>query len=122
MSHELDDFLAAVRTGSPVAFRDSLALIEKHYDYRPTRFRNGLGTDGLVNEPGINEGSCKIFAFAKLQGLSESETLALFGEYYRDEVLQNPEGEGHKNIRAFARHGWAGISFEGEALTPRAGS
>jgi hypothetical protein len=119
MTHALETFLAQVKAGQPVAFRDTMDIIAAHYDYAPTRFCNGLGEDRLVNEPGQNEGSCKIFSFARLQGLSEPETLALFGEYYRDEVLPNPNGEGHRNIRNFMKHGWAGIAFEGEALTPR---
>lgn len=116
----LTTFLETVRAGQPVAFKDTLAVIAEHYDYRPTRFANGIGEARLVNEPGTNEGSCKIFSFAKLHGLSVPETLALFGEYYRDDVLPNPTGEGHKNIRNFMQSGWAGIEFEGVALTPKA--
>jgi hypothetical protein len=118
MTPELDAFLTKLKAGEPVAFQDTLAIIAAHYDYRPTRFRNGLGEDRLVNEPGVNEGSCKIFRFARLHGLTEPETLALFGEHYRS-VLDDPAGEGHRNIRNFLRDGWAGIEFEGEALTPR---
>ncbi|SMF95093.1 HopJ type III effector protein [Methylomagnum ishizawai] len=116
---ELAAFLAQVAAGQPVAFRETLDMIAAHYDYRPARFHNGLGAERLTNEPGINEGSCKIFAFARCHGLPEAATLALFGEYYRDEVLPNPDGEGHKNIRAFMKHGWAGVAFESEPLTPR---
>ena len=119
MALSLTAFLSKVKSGQPVDFQDTMAIIAEHYDYHPARFRNGLGGDRLVNEPGINEGSCKIFGFARLHGLSAPETLALFGEYYRDEVLPNPEGEGHKNIRAFMKHGWPGIEFDGDALTPR---
>jgi hypothetical protein len=119
MTEALETFLSRVKAGQPVAFRETLDTIASHYDYRPARFANGLGEDRLVNEPGQNEGSCKLFSFARLQELSEPETLALFGEYYRDEVLPNPGGEGHKNIRNFMKYGWEGIAFEGEALTPR---
>jgi hypothetical protein len=115
MSESLEEFLSGVRAARPVAFRDVIATIERYYEYRPTRFRNGQGDDAVVNEPGINEGSCKIFAFAHLNGLTEAETLALFGEY-RDEVLADPGGDGHRNIRSFLKHGWAGIRFESEAL------
>ncbi len=118
MSLSLESFLSQIKSGLPVAFRDTLDVIAAYYRYQPARFHNGLGPDRVVNEPGINEGSCKIFAFARLNGLSEAETLALFGEYYRDEVLPNPEGDGHKNIRAFMKHGWAGIAFDQEALAP----
>lgn len=122
MTHpaSLESFLADLRAGQPVAFKDTMAIIAEHYDYHPTRFANGLGEVRLINEPGVNEGSCKIFAFARLNGLSEPETLALFGEFYRDDVLPNPDGEGHKNIRNFMKFGWAGIEFEGTALVPKA--
>jgi hypothetical protein len=64
----------------------------------------------------MNEGSCKIFAFALIHQLSEAQTLTLFGDYYHD-VLNNPEGSGHQNIRNFIRDGWRGICFNGVALT-----
>lgn len=115
----LDIFLARIADGQPVGFRDTMEIIAAHYDYRPARFHNGLGEDRLTNEAGINEGSCKIFAFARLHGLPEPQTLALFGEYYRDEVLPNPEGEGHKNIRNFMKHGWAGVAFDADPLVSR---
>ena len=68
------------------------------------------------NAAGENSGSCKLFAFAQLQNLSEAETLACFGAYYYEEVLENPEGTNHQNIRNFMITGWDGIHFEGEAL------
>ncbi len=60
--------------------------------------------------------SCRIFAFAKIHNLSAEQTLALFGDYYRKDVLGNPDGTDHQNIRNFMRDGWAGIQFDGEAL------
>lgn len=111
----LDDFLQRVKTGKPVDFQETMAIVAEFYDYRPTEFRNGLNSP-LVNEAGRNEGSCKIFALAQLHGLSVEQTLALFGDYYRQDVLQNPAGSDHQNIRNFMRDGWAGISFNGEAL------
>lgn len=121
MSPVLAAFLAKVRGGQPVEFEETLAVIAAHYHYRPTRFCNGLGADRLVNEPGSNEGSCKIFYFARLHGLSEAETLALFGGYYRDEVLRRPTGNDHRNIRTFMRYGWSGIHFAEAALVPQEG-
>lgn len=117
MNTILETFLARVRSGEPVAFRDTMHVIAEHYAYQPARFCNGLAAERMINEPGTNEGSCKIFHFAHRHGLSEAETLALFGEYYREDVLGNPAGEGHKNIRTFMRYGWAGIEFDGAALT-----
>lgn len=99
-----------------VEFAEVIEYIAQHYDYTPTRFSNGVTGDVVISEAGQNEGSCKIFRFAELNGLSEAETLACFGKYYRDDVLGNPEGSDHANIRTFIRHGWTGIQFDGEAL------
>jgi hypothetical protein len=118
MTPTLEAFIDRVKAGEPVEFQDTIAVIAAHYDYSPRRFTNGLGDSLLINEPGANEGSCKIFSLARLQGLTEAETLALFGGYYR-QVLENPDGTDHQNIRQFMRHGWAGIRFEGEALQLR---
>jgi len=95
-----------------IAFNDVIAYIDAHYDFTPTKFANG----DTVNEANQNNGSCKVFSFAKLQGLEKEEVLALFGAFYREDVLQNPTGTDHQNIRNFIQHGWAGITFEGEAL------
>jgi len=46
--------------------------------------------------------------------------LALFGDYYRSDVLKNPEGSDHQNIRNFMHKGWAGVTFKGEALRAEA--
>lgn len=100
-------------------FEQVMSTITEYYHYTPACFTNGLGSDLLINEAGANEGSCKIFAFGQLAGLNESQTLACFGKYYREDVLANPEGSDHANIRTFIRHGWAGIHFDGQALTVR---
>ncbi|HYE35179.1 HopJ type III effector protein [Methylocaldum sp.] len=118
MSTSLETFIAKIKEGRPVAFKETIDAIGQYYDYRPTRFLNGSDDDRVINEPGCNEGSCKIFYFGRLHGLSEKETLALFGEHYAD-VLSNPSGESHKNIRTFMSCGWPGISFDGEALVRR---
>ncbi len=102
-------------TPDAIAFSDTIAAIEAAYDFTPTAFRNG----GLVNEAGQNNGSCKIFSFAQLHQLSPQHTLHCFGDYYRKDVLGNPDGTDHQNIRNFMRAGWAGIAFEGRALTPK---
>lgn len=97
-------------------FEDVIAYVNAHYEYTPTRFTNGTGTDAVVNEAGQNEGSCRIFALAKHKGLSEADTVQLFGRFYRVDVLQHPQGTDHGNIRTFLREGWAGIRFEADAL------
>lgn len=118
MNPALNDFLERVRAGS-TDFEDSIAFIKEHYDYTPTAFDNGLGEGAVHNAAGQNEGSCRIFAFARLNALSPADTLALFGRFYRVDVLQHPEGSDHGNIRNFIRHGWAGVRFAGEALKAR---
>ena len=109
----LNTFLGRLRAGE-TDFEDAIALINALYDYTPTRFSNGL-TDTLVSEAGQNEGSCRIFAFGQLNGLSAEDTLRCFGRHYRD-VLADPDGSSHGNIRRFLRDGWAGIRFDGAAL------
>lgn len=114
----LNVFLQRLRANPEhIEFADTIAAIEAAYTYTPTAFRNGE----LDNAAGQNGGSCKIFAFAKLQQLSEAETLACFGRYYREDVLQHPDATDHQNIRNFIRSGWGGLSFDGEVLQPRLG-
>lgn len=113
---KLDEYLKMLNsTPETLAFNDLIALIDSLYDFTPTAFNNG----SLLNEAGKNNGSCKLFSFAKLQGLSEQQTLQCFGTYYRDDVLKNTEGTDHQNIRNFMQHGWDGIQFQRSALTPK---
>ncbi len=98
-----------------IDFATVIATIEANYDYTPQTFTNGVGNNTVTNTAGSNEGSCKVFAFAQLQGLSEFKTLRLFGEHYR-KVLATPDETDHANIRSFMRHGWEGIKFSAPAL------
>ena len=100
-----------------VEFKRVMSAIESSYHYVPTGFSNG----GTSNAAGTNEGSCKIFSFAKLNGLTEQQTLHCFGDYYREDVLKNPDGEDHGNIRNFMLLGWAGIKFDSAPLTKSMG-
>lgn len=95
-----------------IQFNEVIAYIDTHYDFTPAKFTNG----NTVNKENQNNGSCKIFSFARLNNLSEEETLSLFGDFYREDVLKNPEGTDHQNIRNFMKTGWDGILFEKEAL------
>ena len=104
---------ATIRTSST---RSVNAYIDKHYAYSPTRFSNGMGDDIAISEAGQNEGSCKIFALGQMLQLTEQETLHCFGDYYRQDVLQHPEGSDHANIRNFIKYGWQGIQFDGSPL------
>jgi len=113
---KLEKFLQQLRQAPDnIIFNDTMTVIENHYEFTPTRFKNG----SLHNEAGKNSGSCKIFSFARLHGLSKQQTLHCFGSYYREDVLNSPDGSDHQNIRNFMRNGWDGIEFEGDALTPK---
>jgi hypothetical protein len=112
----LANFLTRLRAGE-TDFEDTITVINALYNCTPTRFSNGL-TNTVINEVGQNEGSCRIFAFAQLNSLSEADTLACFGRFYRD-VLAEPQGTSHGNIRAFMRDGWAGVKFDGTALSTK---
>ncbi len=112
-------FLEKIKNTTAVSFDESMAAITENYHYQPTEFSNGLHEYKLTNLAGTNEGSCRIFAFAKLHGFNPQQTLNLFGEFYRRDVLNNPEGSDHQNIRLFMRYGWEGVVFNGVALTPR---
>jgi HopJ type III effector protein len=108
-------FLNKIRLQEFTSFAETIAVITEYYDYHPAEFRNGT----IVNAAGINEGSCKIFAFAHLHQLSQQQTLGLFGDYYHQDVLNNPDSSNHANIRNFMRYGWDGIQFNGIALTAK---
>jgi hypothetical protein len=110
----LESFITKLKqTPEAIAFTETIAVIEENYTFAPTAFQNGT----QHNAEGENSGSCKLFAFALLQNLSEAETLACFGAYYFEEVLGDPEASNHQNIRNFMKTGWNGIQFEGDALS-----
>jgi len=111
----LATFLEKITAGQPVSFAETMTVIGENYHYQATEFSNGLNDQVLTSPAGTNEGSCKIFAFARLHQLDQAQTLSLFGEYYQD-VLNDPDGNGHQNIRQFMKFGWAGIRFAGQAL------
>ncbi len=99
-------------TPEQIDFSETMAVIETYYTFTPTAFKNG----NVMNAEGQNSGSCKLFAFAKTEQLTKAETLACFGQYYFTDVLQDPNGDGHQNIRNFMDTGFDGLSFEGNAL------
>jgi len=113
---ELSAFLQKLSdTPDAIQFADTMTVIDAAYTFTPAAFTNG----SLRNEAGQNSGSCKLFAFAKLNQLSEQQTLACFGAYYRDDVLKHPEGTDHQNIRNFMKSGWAGVEFDSMPLAPK---
>lgn len=94
-----------------VLFSETMQVIEENYNFKPTAFKNG----NVKNKAGENSGSCKVFAFALAQNLTQKETLICFGEHYRN-VLEDSEGTSHQNIRNFMQFGFEGLSFEKQAL------
>jgi len=109
----VEELLQKIKTKTDlITFQEVIETVDNNYEFIPTAFKNG----DTFNEENQNNGSCKVFAFGKLNNLSASETLQLFGDFYRKDVLENPEGDDHQNIRNFIQYGWAGIFFETEAL------
>ena len=110
------------RAPEQIGFQLVMDAIEELYDVSEVPFTVG----DVTSKPGENMGSAKILSFAQLQTpqrLDEATTLQLFGEYYRVDVLANPDGNDHANIRNFMKVGWDGVSFpEGLALSPKQGS
>ncbi len=109
----IEEFINKLRTSpKTIQFSETMSIIDENYEFIPTTFQNG----NLKNDEGQNSGSCKLFAFAKAQGLSKEETLACFGQYYFKDVLEDPNGEGHQNIRNFIKTGFEGLSFKTNPL------
>lgn len=109
----LNEFLQKLsQTPEQIEFSDTMDVIDAIYDFEPAKFTNG----DTVNEANENNGSCKIFAFGLINSLSKQETLACFGAYYREDVVEHPENDDHQNIRNFIASGWDGIHFESASL------
>ena len=104
----LEDFKKKLKSSpESVEFSETINVIEQNYEFTSTSFKNGQ----IENAEGQNSGSCKLFAFAKDQNFSKEETLACFGEYYFEDVLKDPKGTGHQNIRSFMKTGFDGLEF-----------
>jgi len=111
MRNNVTQLIDKLKAQQAISFQEVIAFIDEHYHFTPTAFQNGNQHNGV----GENNGSCKVFSFAKAQELSKEETLLLFCEHYQD-VLNTPEAADHQNIRNFIQFGWNGITFEGVAL------
>jgi hypothetical protein len=94
-----------------IDFSGVITFIETIYSHTPTAFINGDQENAATE----NQGSAKVLAFAKINQLSEPDTLLLFAEHY-EAVLADPNGSNHQNIRQFMANGWEGVSFVGEVL------
>jgi len=116
----LNDLIQQIKNKpNTVEFDQVMAVIDACYTYTESAFSNGVGDDRVENAAGENAGSCRIFAFAQLNSLNESETLVCFGKYFREDVIAHPDGTDHANIRTFMRHGWQGIRFDQPALVAK---
>lgn len=113
MNEQLTTWIGKLKDNT-ISFKEVIEFIESQYHHQPTAFKNG----DAYNEATQNQGSAKVFAFARLNDLSKEDTLYLFAEHYQS-VLNNPGGEDHQNIRQFMTHGWAGVVFEGQALVQK---
>lgn len=102
-------------TPESIEFSETMAVIDKCYSFTETAFVNGEQS----NAAGENNGSCKLFSFATLNQFDKAQALACFGAYYRDDVVKNPDGSDHQNIRQFMINGWDSIHFSGQALTEK---
>lgn len=100
-----------------VQFNDVIETINTEYHYTPSRFTNGKDSDTVINEAASNEGSCKIFAFAKFNNLTKDQTLNCFGVYYRDDVLLNPNNTDHVNIQTLIKYSLNDIHFDNIVLS-----
>ncbi len=110
---QINEYLKKVKNcPETVEFNDLMELIDSNYIFTPTAFSNG----DLINQAEQNQGSCKLFFFAKLHNLNQKQTLACFGAFYRKDVLENPDADNHQNIRNFMEYGWDGIKFKSNAL------
>ncbi|MGY5453008.1 HopJ type III effector protein [Agarivorans sp. MS3-6] len=54
-----------------------MAIIDANFEFTPSALINGQQS----NTTGENSGSCKLFAFAQIQGLDQQQTWHLFGQY-----------------------------------------
>ena len=104
------------RTNEQIEFPLVMSAIDELYEVNEVPFSVG----DVSSEPGQNMGSAKIFSFASISKLDQATTLHLFGDYYRKDVLEHPDGTDHANIRAFMKGGWDCVEFpEGLALSPK---
>src|SRR5699024_6892370 len=85
-----------------IGFNDVISFIDDFYRYTPVKFSN----EHTVNAAGVNEGSAKIFAFAKHHGLNQIDALNLCGEHYQT-VHATPNRTDHPNLRNCLHRGFS---------------
>lgn len=81
-------------------FGNTIQAIDSILETEPVDFVNGE----VPNTSGENLWSLKVLAFGKMMWFHTQEVLSMFWEYYR-EVIDNPDGNSHQNIRALQKTG-----------------
>ena len=107
-------YLEELRSGAQMDFADLMVLIDENFVHNPAAFTNG----DLHNAADENQGSAKLFCFSAIHQLTPLETLHCFGQYYQ-EVLNDPKGTSHQNIRNFITYGWEGLKFNSPVLVKK---
>ena len=73
------ELIHQVKQAEVLMFSEVLSTIDASYNFTPTKFKNG----SVINEANTNNGSCKVFSFAKLHNLNSSETL-----FYLENIIK----------------------------------
>ncbi|WP_334020447.1 HopJ type III effector protein [Alteromonas sp. S015] len=107
-SNTQDLVQTVINSPETIEFNDVIALVDSGFVFTPTAFTNG----DVSNEANQNNGSCKLLALGQHLKLNQTQTLTLFGRFYREDVLKNPDGNDHANIRNFMKTGHEGVTFE----------
>ncbi|SFV69698.1 Type III effector HopPmaJ [hydrothermal vent metagenome] len=106
-----EQYLIQLKSKYSMKFEDLMQVIEDNYNILTTAFKNG----DLENSADENQGSAKLFAFAKLHNLNNTETLRCFGQYYQ-EVLDDKNGSSHSNIRQLILTGLENVILKKQIL------
>lgn len=100
---------------SDVQMDDVIAVCDREFEYTDSSFSVGA----VENKVGTNVKSSKILSFAYLTKMDTETALKCYGEVYR-EVLVDPDGDSHGNIRALMKGGTECVKFPfGLSLTPK---
>jgi len=106
---KLDAFLKKLNDDpEAVTFDEALATVGEHYRLTPC----GYTLAGVRFDVDQVHRSCQLYAFGILHKLSKEQTLACFGEHYREDVLKHPQGSDHQTVRLFMQVGWEGLKLD----------
>jgi hypothetical protein len=95
--NDIRTFIERLRTTpETIQFAEVIALIDSHYSHTPTAFINGAAT----NQASENQGSAKVFSFARLHDLNEIETLHCFALKPLINFVKHFGGNFHRSLIA----------------------